>query len=109
MGKKEKNVWEQRPDEVGVHLARTFIPKYNTWVDLLADGAPKRRKRSRRRNPKTYRRFKKKSCEKCGFTSIGNPSLLSVHHKDHDRTNNDPTNLETLCIPCHQDHHRTEG
>jgi hypothetical protein len=28
-----------------------------------------------------------------------------VHHADEDITNNDPTNLETLCVTCHNRHH----
>ena len=41
-----------------------------------------------------------KKCNQCG--SIDN---LLVHHKDHDRNNNAPTNWEVLCKRCHQMHH----
>jgi len=81
---------------------------FNTWVDRLPDGVPRKKSKKNRHNSKAYRKFKKKSCERCGFMPIDDPSLLSVHHKDHNRTNNDPANLETLCIPCHQDHHSRE-
>ena len=40
---------------------------------------------------------KKNSCEKCS-----SKSHLVVHHKDEDRENNNPDNLETLCKKCHQ-------
>jgi predicted nucleic acid-binding Zn ribbon protein len=30
---------------------------------------------------------------------------LLVHHIDHNRSNNDLSNLEVLCKKCHQDHH----
>jgi 5-methylcytosine-specific restriction endonuclease McrA len=50
-----------------------------------------------------YRRHKKSECNRCGSTK-----LLLVHHIDENRTNNDPTNLETLCRKCHQNHHGIE-
>lgn len=39
-------------------------------------------------------------CERCG---TGPP--FEVHHKDGDRGNNDPENLEALCPPCHLAEH----
>jgi 5-methylcytosine-specific restriction endonuclease McrA len=30
---------------------------------------------------------------------------LEVHHTDHDRENNDESNLVTLCQSCHLAHH----
>lgn len=42
------------------------------------------------------RRHRKPTCEKCGTAED-----LHVHHKDRDRTNNDPSNLETLCSTHH--------
>ena len=35
-------------------------------------------------------------CERCG-----NGPPLEVHHRDCDRSNNDPANLEALCSGCH--------
>jgi hypothetical protein len=43
---------------------------------------------------------RKPTCERCGATA-----RLHVHHKDKDITNNDPANLETLCVLCHNRHH----
>lgn len=45
-------------------------------------------------------KHRKAACERCGATE-----RLHVHHRDRDRTNNDPTNLETLCVLCHNRHH----
>jgi len=42
------------------------------------------------------RKYRKDACEQCG-----SPEKLHVHHKDRDRTNNDPVNLATLCDSCH--------
>jgi hypothetical protein len=46
------------------------------------------------------RKHAKPNCERCGTTD-----RLHVHHRDKDITNNDPANLETLCVLCHNRHH----
>lgn len=38
-------------------------------------------------------------CKRCGATAT------LIHHKDHNRLNNQVDNLEPLCKRCHQDHH----
>ena len=42
-------------------------------------------------------------------TSCDDWAELGVHHIDHNKTNNDPDNLETLCWPCHSAHHHEHG
>ena len=42
------------------------------------------------------RKHRKAACEDCGVQTA-----LHVHHIDKDVTNNDPTNLRTLCASCH--------
>jgi hypothetical protein len=55
--------------------------------------------------PKAIRlQLQKPNCEMCG----GN-SRLGLHHKDRDRTNNSPGNLQTLCPACHTRLHWEEG
>mgnify|MGYP000871709821 CR=1 FL=1 len=44
-----------------------------------------------------YQKRRKSRCERCGSTKN-----LMVHHKDHNRSNNEPSNLETLCWSCHE-------
>lgn len=39
-------------------------------------------------------------CERCGTENE-----LEIHHRDGDRENNDPGNLELLCKPCHNREH----
>lgn len=51
-----------------------------------------------------WRQYVKDACERCGW-GPGEPELLDVHHIDKDKTNNDPSNLETLCPNCHRQHH----
>lgn len=41
-----------------------------------------------------------KKCNRCGTLD-----KLLVHHKDHNRGNNEIDNLEVLCKRCHQMHH----
>lgn len=48
-----------------------------------------------------YKTQRKAACERCGATK-----KLVVHHRDENRQNNTPSNLETLCHRCHQTHHR---
>lgn len=42
-----------------------------------------------------------KVCNRCTAEAV------LIHHKDHDRKNNKPENLEPLCKSCHQRHHET--
>lgn len=48
----------------------------------------------------TYAQYRKEECERCGSTKN-----LCAHHKDHNRVNNEPSNIETLCKRCHQVEH----
>ncbi len=50
----------------------------------------------------SYRRMVEKShCLRCETTEN-----LCVHHKDEDHLNNDPANLEVLCMSCHSSMHK---
>src|SRR5690348_434461 len=48
------------------------------------------------RCPTHYRKFLKDFCERCRAADN-----LLIHHKDRNRKNNNPKNLETLCRSCH--------
>ena len=52
-----------------------------------------------RRN--SYKIFKKDKCEECGFVAV-HKMQLDVDHIDGDHTNNDESNLQTLCANCHR-------
>lgn len=47
------------------------------------------------------KKIKKISCEKCRGKL--NPC---IHHKDLDHYNNDPENLQVLCVSCHLELHK---
>lgn len=49
-------------------------------------------------------RHKGDLCERCGSCAVGR--ALHAHHKDRNPYNNDPSNIETLCVRCHWDEHR---
>ena len=46
-------------------------------------------------------------CERC--SSDGNGRMLDVHHKDKDKNNNLPENLQVLCRSCHTRLHALNG
>ena len=56
-------------------------------------------KEDNRRYP--YKKYKKDSCEKCGFIAE-HRAQLDVDHIDGNHQNNDPSNLQTLCANCHR-------
>jgi 5-methylcytosine-specific restriction endonuclease McrA len=45
-------------------------------------------------------------CERCGF--VRQDMNHHIHHKDQDRTNNIPENLEILCSYCHTSEHASK-
>lgn len=55
----------------------------------------------------TYRRIayavKPKKCERCSYDE--HEAAIVVHHIDHNRQNNDISNLEVLCANCHAIEH----
>lgn len=46
-------------------------------------------------------------CARCGYAA--HPEILQVHHKDRNRSNNDPNNLEVLCRNCHVVEHYNDA
>jgi len=50
--------------------------------------------------------FFENKCNRCG---IDDDKVLCVHHIDHDRKNNDLSNLEIVCANCHHKHHYERG
>lgn len=59
----------------------------------------------RRQIPKTLREGlveqRGQFCERCGTNQYDH-----IHHKDHDPSNNFPSNLMLVCLRCHQEIHR---
>ncbi len=49
----------------------------------------------------TNRRFKKDICELCGFKPV-NMCQLDIDHIDGNHSNDDLSNLQTLCANCHR-------
>ena len=78
-----------------------------TWVPTVIEkrkpGRPSRtsKRRQNQRQPEVYRKFKKSTCERCGFVPV-HTAQLDTHHKDGNFMNNDESNLITLCANCHR-------
>ena len=51
---------------------------------------------------KPWLKFRGTECEMCGYTPMFQGSL-DVHHRDGDKSNNDTTNLMTVCATCHRE------
>jgi hypothetical protein len=49
-------------------------------------------------------KFRGEVCSLCGSVEG-----ISIHHKDRDVSNNDPSNLDTLCVTCHMKGHWASG
>lgn len=45
-----------------------------------------------------------KKCSNCGFD--GDVRMLDIHHIDGNHSNNDVSNLTSICVWCHQKYHR---
>jgi len=50
---------------------------------------------------KPYLKYRKDCCELCGFVPI-HRCQLDVDHIDGNHSNNDESNLQTLCANCHR-------
>jgi 5-methylcytosine-specific restriction endonuclease McrA len=57
--------------------------------------------RHKKQSGEHYFKYKKSVCEFCGFIPV-NACQLDVDHKDGDKRNNSPDNLQTLCANCHR-------
>lgn len=77
-----------------------FLVRNARWA-LNNPVAAKKAKIESELNSKPYRRFKKNECEHCSFMAI-DPCQLDVDHIDGNHSNNDPSNLQTLCANCHR-------
>ena len=56
---------------------------------------------------KAYRFKNDFTCETCGVNLSSRKAefFCEVHHKDKNKTNNSPENLECLCVKCHAEQH----
>lgn len=82
-------VWRSGRKRTGgiLWLCKTARNRYRHWT---SNGSGRR-----------YRWHKALLCQRCGFVPE-HRGQLDVHHKDGDHSNNDPSNLETLCANCHR-------
>ena len=65
-----------------------------------------------RNRTREYQRLRRAILDRQGWRcgECGRAGRLELHHRDHDRTNDDPANLIGLCRPCHfASHDRRRG
>ena len=51
---------------------------------------------------RAYRTSTNYTCEECGVELNGTKRLLHTHHRNGDKGNNRPSNLQALCYDCHR-------
>ncbi len=78
----------------------TYKTKRRDWREILVKGKVQETKLLRRAMIEFGIEFK---CRKCGLPPEwqGEPLVLQIEHRDGDRTNNVPDNVEFLCPNCH--------
>jgi len=105
--KKELNERIKTTEDFFEKLDKTQLKTENIEVDIF--GYDKNWQKISRE----YRKIKDYTCESCGIkpTQGFDRRFWHTHHKDGDKTNNKPSNLECLCVLCHsyKDHAHEEN
>jgi 5-methylcytosine-specific restriction endonuclease McrA len=66
------------------------------WKNITGNGNPLRGTGRR-----YYKKYREDKCSRCGFVPE-DECQLDVDHIDGNHSNNDPSNLQTLCANCHR-------
>lgn len=95
-----ERMWEERSDE---EVERMFsdapgLENHPGWKGGIHQQTQRKIIETQRGKP-----FNKIVCDICGGTDTAKDKRrLSVHHKDGDKSNNNPENLAVLCHRCHR-------
>ncbi len=87
--------------EVSERSVRRWMASYKIEGRLYIGPDNARYKHGRTCGTYVYKKTTRERCETCGSTRS-----LAVHHKDFDHYNNDPENLQVLCVSCHMSLHK---
>jgi HNH endonuclease len=91
---------DKRQKDCVARKCKTCVTRYNRG--MYYKHVDKRRQYLRDYGHRTRNsRFKKNTCEMCGFIPL-DLCQLDVDHKDGNRNNNSLENLQTLCANCHR-------
>lgn len=84
------------------HFARKSKLGFSVWHPYCKNCIKENKKKYKYKSkPKEYRKYLKSVCEFCGFKPI-HTCQLDIDHKDCNKKNNSPSNLQTLCANCHR-------
>lgn len=83
--------YTQAPEHVAARIR--FGPEHHRWAGEQVD-----KKIGRKRALRMYPEIG--PCVRCGSPDA------ERHHVDENTSNNEPSNIEALCRPCHADEHR---
>ena len=110
---------DRRPNRSCVHCGKHFYaPPSQRRARLVFCGKPCATRHLWKTNPpkaatgvSNYRSIALAAhgarCNRCGFDDC--VDILEAHHRDVDRRNNEPDNLEVLCPTCHRlEHYRNK-
>lgn len=105
---------KQYPARLCEHCSESFVPnrsdkKYcthncQTYASSKRTGYKNKwtkESAAKRNKNHVYKKYKKDTCECCGFVAV-HTCQLDVDHIDGVHSNNDKTNLQTLCANCHR-------
>lgn len=90
----------------------SFLAKGKPWYEYVLEFASSENKIAKKRKSNGYVVLWKQiseavrerngfKCEKCKIKLGEEKYYLEVHHKDHNKSNNDVQNLQPLCVLCH--------
>lgn len=84
-------------------LRRNETKQYGDGPPMRYESSPLFKHGGRRYRKRAIANFGE-ACARCGSVES-----IEVHHKDRDRKNNTPSNLEVLCRKCHRSEHRRDS
>ena len=95
-----KTVSQLKKSKTGLHFCNnkcknTYLSRFSRWSGNPYDNRSRRKKVFEAAN---------NECQNCG--PVENVKMLDIHHDNGNHHDNDWSNLRSVCVWCHQLHHR---